>query len=365
MDGKMPHEANALFVIGHSPAILTETLAAVAAQNLAEIGEIRVVSTKTGAAMLARRLFDEGGWDAFVEAWPELAGARFSERHIQALDCEDIRSEADNRLVAEAVLGLVREFTDEGMPMLLASMAGGRKTMSYYIGFAMSLFGRPGDRLTHVLVPEEWERDRDFLVPPRGESGRIDLVDIPFMRLRDFLSREVRQASIEQIVEAAKISIEQAARPILTVDHETRELEFLGKKLVLPVREFVFFRFFLRQKMRNCRRPEQGSCEDCCECYLDWNDFVRPENLEDLRDIRGFYVRGPGDTRFAEFKQKWNSFEDFRKNMPELKSRLNQKLRQGLGLDPRVENILLDCVETSGYSRYGLRVDKNQIRIRS
>ncbi|RMI09523.1 MAG: TIGR02584 family CRISPR-associated protein, partial [Calditrichaeota bacterium] len=360
----MPPKANALFVIGHSPAILTETLAAVVEHDLAEIDEVRVVSTKTGAALLARRLFDKGGWDSFVEVWPELAGARFSERHIQALDCEDIRNEADNRLVVEAVLGLVREFTEEGMPMLLASLAGGRKTMGYYMGFAMSLFGRPGDRLTHVLVPEQWERDRDFLVPARSEAQRIDLVDIPFLRLRDFLSREVRQASIEQIVEAAKTSIEQAARPLLTVDPETRELEFLGKKLVLPVREFVFFRFFLRQKMRHCRRPEQSSCEDCSECFLDWNDFVRPENLEDLRDIRGFYVNGPGDPRFAEFKQKWSTFEDFKRNLPEVKTRLNQKLRQGFGLDPRVENILLDCVDTGGYSRYGLRVDKNQIRIR-
>jgi hypothetical protein len=50
---------------------------------------------------------------------------------------------------------------------LLCSIAGGRKTMSFYLGAALSLFGRPQDKLYHVLVTPEFESHPDFYWKPK------------------------------------------------------------------------------------------------------------------------------------------------------------------------------------------------------
>ncbi|HEY8485771.1 MAG TPA: CRISPR-associated ring nuclease Csm6 [Limnochordales bacterium] len=50
---------------------------------------------------------------------------------------------------------------------VLASLAGGRKTMSTYLAMVLQFYGRPGDELLHVLVPAPFESHPEFFYPPR------------------------------------------------------------------------------------------------------------------------------------------------------------------------------------------------------
>jgi CRISPR-associated protein (TIGR02584 family) len=68
--------------------------------------------------------------------------------------------------------------------------------MGYYIGYALSLFGREQDRLSHVLVNQPFESLDDFFFPPvrarnvlsannittSTTSAQISLAEIPFVR---------------------------------------------------------------------------------------------------------------------------------------------------------------------------------------
>jgi CRISPR-associated protein (TIGR02584 family) len=49
--------------------------------------------------------------------------------------------------------------------MLHVSIAGGRKSMGFFAGYAFSLFGRTQDRLSHVLVNDPFESFPDFYFP--------------------------------------------------------------------------------------------------------------------------------------------------------------------------------------------------------
>ena len=44
--------------------------------------------------------------------------------------------------------------------------------MGFYVGYALSLFGRAQDRLSHVLVPPPYESRKDFFYPRPGAQGR-------------------------------------------------------------------------------------------------------------------------------------------------------------------------------------------------
>ncbi|MBF4102237.1 hypothetical protein INT80_01850 [Gallibacterium anatis] len=44
------------------------------------------------------------------------------------------------------------------------SIAGGRKTMGFFAGYALSLYGRAQDSLSHVLVSAEYEAIQNFSI---------------------------------------------------------------------------------------------------------------------------------------------------------------------------------------------------------
>jgi len=355
----------AIFVLGGSPAILAETLAAYAHDHVIPVpNKLRIITTSEGEKRLKHSYFESSGWQRFVEAYPVYQHLIWDEQSILvAGNLTDISSASDNNIMMNAIFQVVRDVAKDG-ERILASIAGGRKTMSYYLGLALSLFARETDVLTHVLVPPAWERDRDFLFPQPDEIEKVNLIHTPFVRLRRFLAPEMKSAEVEDVIAAAQSNLDKAAKPTLIVDYAARQVEFLGKRVELPAREFSFFRFFVQQKRRHCTQPERETCEACHACYLDWHGMSREDKLEDLYTFRDAYGKGASDSVVLQFKETWNSFEAFKDKFPELRTRLNRKLLEGLGLDSRVQSILLQKVSEKGYSKHGIGADKNQIEVR-
>lgn len=70
----------------------------------------------------------------------------------------DIRSTEENELAANQICKIVKDLCEQKDTVIYASVAGGRKMMGNYLAFAMSLFARANDKLSHVLVDEKFER---------------------------------------------------------------------------------------------------------------------------------------------------------------------------------------------------------------
>jgi hypothetical protein len=133
---------------------------------------------------------------------------------------EDIRSPDDNRRAADGITGIIREFTADPDCALHVSIAGGRKTMGFFLGYALSLYGRPQDKLSHVLVSEPFESSGGFYYPtptsrvlemPGGRlvdtaSAQVTLAELPFVSLRHGLPEALLtgHASYNETVEAAR-----------------------------------------------------------------------------------------------------------------------------------------------------------------
>ncbi len=150
-----------LCVTGLSPQIITETLYALAVDRQPAFvpTEIHLITTADGAERARLTLLSPSpGWFHRLCNDYQLSGIRFDDRsfHIlQAADgqpLEDIRTLTDNEAAADTITAVVRLLTADPAACVHASIAGGRKTMGFYLGYAMSLFGRAQDRLSHVLV---------------------------------------------------------------------------------------------------------------------------------------------------------------------------------------------------------------------
>lgn len=206
-----PHEYSRrilLCVSGNSPQIITETLYALAVETDGRPPfvptEIRVLTTSRGAEQTRLSLLaaDRAKLRELCQDYG-LTGIHFDEQCIEVFKrtdgspLEDIITPEDNRDAADHITRLVAEFTNDAQTAIHASIAGGRKTMGFYLGYAMSLFGREQDRVSHVLVSDGFTDHRDFFFKPkkpvtlRNAQGwemstadaRIHLAEIPIVRL--------------------------------------------------------------------------------------------------------------------------------------------------------------------------------------
>ncbi len=197
-----------LSVTGMSPAVVTETLYGIAKRiergdkNAHWPDEIRIVTTSKGKGEIVSRLVS-GDWLRQVCEAVGQPVITMDDAHILVVPgadgaaVEDARSEDDHEALANFITKTVRDFTSDDSLRIHASIAGGRKTMTFYLGYAMSLFGRHFDRMSHVLISDGFEFARGFYfpgqLPHRLETGRtvldtrdarVTLADIPFIRMR-------------------------------------------------------------------------------------------------------------------------------------------------------------------------------------
>lgn len=258
-----------LAVSGLSPQIVTETIYALAADEFAPFvpTEVHLITSAEGAQRAELSLLsDDLGWFHKLCADYHLPGITFNRSHIHVMrdahgqPMSDIRTPADNRAAADFITAQVRAFTADGGCALHASIAGGRKTMGFYLGYALSLFGRPQDRLSHVLVSDPFESSYDFFYPTpysrvlQTRDGQlvdtamaqVTLAEIPFVSLRHGLPTALLagQASFNDTVTAARAALAPAQ---LTIDLARQRILAGGMEITLPPAELALLAVFARR----------------------------------------------------------------------------------------------------------------------
>jgi CRISPR-associated protein (TIGR02584 family) len=278
--------------LGLAPQVLTETLYCLGtAQPPFVPTEIHAVTTLEGRRRATLTLLDAStAMLAALEQDHGLAGLRAAltpERiHVvpgaDGKPLGDIDSAADNAAAADLMVDLMRRFTTDPACALHVSIAGGRKTMGFLLGYALSLFARPQDRLSHVLVSAPFQDHPQFYFPPRSPrvlldreqrpvstaDAQVTLAEIPVVRLRDGLPRGLLAVgrSYSDIVAQAQDAI---ARPEMVVDFPDATLVCAGKRIPLPPITFAFAAWLAE---RAARLPAEEAAVHWSRC--DWKEFL-------------------------------------------------------------------------------------------
>jgi len=263
-----------LAVTGLSPQIVTETLYALAVRETPRFlpTEIHLITTIEGAERARLALLSETpGWFHRLRHDYGLPVIAFDSTHIHIL-CDahghalrDIRTPEDNALAADFITETVRCLTADTDSALHVSIAGGRKTMGFYLGYALSLFGRLQDQMSHVLVSEPFESSWEFFYPtPYSRvitiqdnklvdtaDAEVMLADIPFVSLRHGLPEHLLQghARYSETVAAARQTLGPAA---LLLDLRGRRIRAGSACFSLAPAELALLAVF-------ARRAQQGN----------------------------------------------------------------------------------------------------------
>lgn len=259
-----------LAVTGMSPAILTETLWALAhpADGNPPIlpNRIILVTTSTGRDH-ALRLFQPDPHLGGVTPWDALRAALQAEGHDLkgrlrfgptpqdirvfttsdpttglSTEMSDLRTPTDNEAAADFLLEQVRSLTENPDIQLIASLAGGRKTMGALLYACLTLLGRDSDLLSHVLVSEPFETLPGFWFPTQpgpplstrqGSSlhpteAKIQLATVPFVPLRNLFARDLGRlpGSFTHLIASCGAEVRRRAAETLriTLDTTRRQL---------------------------------------------------------------------------------------------------------------------------------------------
>lgn len=358
-------------VIGMSPQIVTETLykLAVSQEPAFVPDEVHIITTLEGADSAKLALLGvkyEGGWfNTFCDDF-NFNSISFNESHIHVIgDTEgqfinDAESSRHNRMAADFITETIRNFASDENTALHVSLAGGRKTMSYYAGYALSLYGRLQDRLSHVLVNPPFINNPDFYYPrPEAQrlliegkyystdEARIVLSDIPYVRMRYQLPNEllVGDVSFHEAVDVIQ-KFTQAESMELNV--QERKVILNGKmKLNLGPIDTALLHWFCDRAL-NGEKPlildEDAFMPDFLVYYAQavGKNSGHYDNVKDISD--------EGD---IQPQKEWF----WRRN-----SKLAKHFKTVLG-EKLARPFLIDSTDCNGRSGYLLRLKPEQIKI--
>ena len=359
-----------LCATGLSPQIVTETLYALAVQDGWIPDEIHLITTVEGKQHALLRLLEddpnERHFYRLCEDYQLDASAiRFNADTIHVIQgrtgepLEDIRSRAENTAAADAIMTIVHELTADPDSVIHASIAGGRKTMGFFLGYAMSLFGREQDRLSHVLVSQPFETHLQFYYPPKQprvlfdrnnkphktNEAEITLADIPYVRLRGHLDRGLltEGANYSDAVRRTQRSLQPAE---LVLDAASRTLRCGDKTLTLAPTLFAFYVWFARRLLVGTPGIHWSQAGAAAEFLAAYATVVSPYS---------------GDYAEAERSLAKGMSREF---LDPKKAKINDALRDALGPASASDYQIQDLGKLPGtrYKLHGLALRPEQVR---
>lgn len=272
-----PRKRILLCVMGMTPQVVTETVYALGKGDgqggdkwFAD--EVHIITTDKGAvqarlSLMGKRknqlanLCRDYGWRH--PKCDETTLHRISDDTIPNGDTRDAQA---NKTAANVILRVVRELTSpEVNNEIHFSIAGGRKTMTFLLGYCASLLSNRHDRMSHVLVNAPFENLPKFFYPPRvpdviegfgntmvdTSEARVALAEVPFIRLREQMPKQLLDVNYSY-VDTVKIVDSMLSTPRLTLRIFSspnsgstgfkNEVEIAGGiKFTLPAKSFALY----------------------------------------------------------------------------------------------------------------------------
>jgi len=262
-NGTANYENILLIVTGASPQVLTETLFAIHKADKPFPDRVIAITTESTKEILTNGLFRDRRLAQLKEQYA-LPDLQMTEDDIYLISDENGRfldkgnTEKDQETMADFITRTVAELTSQENTCIHASIAGGRKTMAFYLGYAMSLLGRSQDKLSHVFVNDELEFVRDFWFPTKEDNwitgkngqgevnckdGEITLAEIPFVRMRNSLDSNVIDSIVNTSFcqQVSKMNQYFNKEFTLSLNVATKSLDLLGVSIKLTPKEFSFY----------------------------------------------------------------------------------------------------------------------------
>lgn len=365
-----------LAACGLSPQVITETLYALLHEGR-QPHAVQVITTRPGKERLLAGLFDASR-PRLATLLADFSIRRedldFSQANIHTLknsagaEIDDIVTAEDDEVLLQACLDLAFRFSREPDTAVWFLVAGGRKTMTSCLTLAAQLYGRPQDRILHVLVSPEFESCRDFWYPPRqsvtvqlhDEHGQpifketryaeIRLITIPFVSVRNLLDDTLLDRP-RPPAELMQSLIRDTPRT-LTVNLAEGKITYGQMEMDLHPSRLALYAYFAELK-KNC--TQRRLCAGCSDCFVDASAITNNSQVTVM------YTRTLG-ARLLEEMSNSGIGNLNAENFHSYKSKIRHELLQTFG-PAHIADLEIASIGTRPNTRYGIRLDRARIRM--
>lgn len=351
-------------VVGLSPQVITETLFALSKEKPAFIPtEIHLITTEVGARLVKNKLLNKGKgqYHKLQKSYPKINLPPLSKKHIHIVQDKhqqpltDIRTIEDNNYVADTITLLLAKLTNDPNSILHVSIAGGRKTMGFYLGYIFSLFARPQDQLSHVLINEPFENHPDFYFPPKKpkkikthcgqlictSQAKITLAKIPVVKLRYIQTKEIF-SNTKKFSNLVKNLQESYKPPSLLINIKKQEVICGSRQVKLAPALLAWFILWAKRTKKE----------------------LPPANWRDIhaKDFLRIYAKlvGKNSASYVNTSERLADGMD-RKFFRQNNSKLKRNLEMQLG--PSARHYLLNTHGKRPYTKYALKLQSKEITL--
>lgn len=364
-----------LAVCGLSPQVITETLYALHQQGQ-QVDAIRILTTRAGkdACIAGLLRAGDGHYDQYLSDYGLSPDAiDFAPRHLRAVlaengtELDDLGNEDDSERFLRLCMEETFELTADAQVRVLFSIAGGRKTMGACLSLAAQCYGRPHDRIYHVLVrPSEFESCRDFYYPPPTprtiavlnrdrrpchmdtSEAEITLVPLPFFPLRGQLTPAMLRQP--ESPAALMLSLVREDRPQLLIDLPQRKIVWKGVELDLGASRLALYALMALHKQEAHCQP--ASCQGCADCYLSVDQVLAKQDTM-TRLYQRLTTREPVKSGATALDVDY--FQQYR-------SKINRDIVARFG-QYEARRLQIDRIGSRPGVRYGIGLDRALIRV--
>ena len=229
--------------IGTSPEVLTTTIQSLCLSEESIIpDEVIVITTLPGKKYVENLIRNKVIWEKMLSNLRKnnleidgkiKFGATNSIRVLNdgERDFDDISTPYECNESADRILEIIRTYTEAPNTRVIASIAGGRKSLSALLLSCMTLLGREQDKVFHVFIDEN----------KRKELPK--LAEISFVRVRGWVNHHLKSSvpSYMQLVRQLENSIPVATNySKLFLNIKDKFIKVNNVKINLSSREFGF-----------------------------------------------------------------------------------------------------------------------------
>ena len=373
-----------VFVAGSTPQVITETIQALVCQQPPIIPDrIHIVTTAANKKLITTKLTDDGILADLCREY-EMPELELHEddflvlRDRQGYEIKDLWTIEENEAAADQIVSFLRKLAANPGTRLHCSLAGGRKTMSYFMGLAFQLVARQWDRLYHVMVSPDFEKNADFFYKPRiatsinaryldgsiktlnTDDAQVSLIQLPLIYLRDKLLPTGE--GVREMVAEGQRTIDSSAVQLPVLVNLTERTLYIGDTLIeLPPTQLTIYTAFLRLKYVTCKLNSRDVCHECSVCFVPLAEMTEPPFIEAMADDYQ-QIYGGDPLKREELIDKWLRALDSG-NLRQQISKINKTIKDELNDETLQPLYLISCNRKWAGSRYGVRVEKGKISI--
>jgi CRISPR-associated protein Csx14 len=296
----------------------------------------------------------------------------------QGNEINDLWSIEEHEVAADQIASYLRSLAGDPGSRLHCSLAGGRKTMSYFMGLSFQLVARQWDKLYHILVSPEFEKNKKFFYKPlintaitvqnsdgsaktlNTDDAQVQLIELPLIYLRDKFYQGGN--TLRDMVNEGQRAINSSSVQVPVDVNLSERFLYIGKTLIeLPPAQLTIYTAFLRLKGGACKQGVRDFCAECTSCFIPLNEMTDQYYIKVMADDYQHTYRG--DSTKRDIVEKWsnNLGSDFLRQQI---SKINKIIKDELKDETLHPFYLIKPSKVKyGSSRYGVRVDKGKIHI--